>query len=67
MKDKKKSALIAVITGLSDVQASNIQREMIKAKRRYAPGCRGTAGIAGMDEVGSFLQSAWHRCLEKKD
>ncbi len=67
MREKRRSALIAVITGLTDAQASNIQREVVKAKRRYAPGCRGTSGIADMNNVGDFLQSAWSKGIERKD
>ena len=67
MKKQKNTAFVAVIAGLTDAQAANIQRDLVVAKKRHSPGARANAAIVEMREIGTILQESWHKCIEKKE
>ena len=56
MAGKKDKAVVAVISGLTDNQAAQITKEILKSKQKYAPHGRGTVAAGPMASVGSLLQ-----------
>lgn len=56
MAGKKNQAVVAVISGLTNNQAAQITKDIIKSKQRYAPQARGTASSGLISNVGSLLQ-----------
>ena len=56
MAGKKNQAVVAVISGLTNNQAAQITKDIIKSKQRYAPQARGTASSGLLSNVGSLLQ-----------
>ncbi len=61
MAGKKNQAVVAVISGLTNNQAAQITKDIIKAKQKYAPQARGTASMGLMSSVGSLLQKGTKR------
>ena len=56
MAGKKNQAVVAVISGLTNNQAAQITKDIMKSKQKYAPYARGTASSGLMSSVGSLLQ-----------
>ena len=55
MAGKKNQAVVAVISGLTNNQAAQITKDIMKSKQKYAPQARGTASTGLMSSVGSLL------------
>ena len=62
MAGKKDNAVVAVISELTEEQASQVTKAIIKAKKKYAPGGRGTIASGKKGDVGGLLQKG---CNEK--
>ncbi len=56
MAGKKDEAVIAVIANLTNNQAAQISKEIMRSKQKYAPLSRGTIASGLMSSVGSLLQ-----------
>lgn len=56
MAGKKDKAVVAVISGLTDNQAAQITKDIMKSKQRNAPNGRGTVASGFMSSVGSLLE-----------
>ena len=61
MAGKKDNALVAVISDLTQTQAAQISKEIMKAKAKYAPYGRGTIAIGVKSSVCSLIQSGRKR------
>lgn len=57
MAGKKDKAVVAVISGLTNNQAAQITKDIMRSKQKYAPNGRGTVASGFMDSVGSLLQN----------
>ena len=66
MSRKKNNVVISIVSGLDDVQAANMQRDISLAKKKNAPGCRATTGVVDLNEVKDFLQTGITQVLEDK-
>ncbi len=56
MAGKKDRAVVAVLSGLTSNQASQISRDIMRSKEKYAPFGRGTIASGMMSNVGTLLQ-----------
>ena len=56
MAGKKNKAVVAVISGLTDNQAAQLSKDIMKAKQKNAPLGRGTIASGWMSNIGSLLQ-----------
>ncbi len=56
MAGKKDKAVVAVISGLTDNQAVQITKDIMKSKQRNAPMSRGTVASGFIASVGSLLE-----------
>lgn len=56
MAGKADKAVVSVISNLTSSQASQITKDIMRAKSRYAPNSRGTIAQGLMSSVGSMLQ-----------
>lgn len=63
---KKDHALVAVVSDVTDVQAAQIVKEIMKAKNRYAPTGRGTIATGKKEDVGLLLQKGKQAKLQRK-
>lgn len=61
MAGKKNQAVVAVISGLTNNQAAQITKDIMKSKQTNAPLARGTATSGLMSNVGSLLQKGTKR------
>ena len=66
MAGAKDNAVIAVISDLTGSQADQLTKEIMKAKRKYAPNGRGTIASGKKSDVGGLLQSGKRKQLERK-
>ena len=57
MAGKKNKAVVAVISGLTDNQAAQITKDIMKSKQKIAPLGRGTIASGPMSSVGGLLQN----------
>ena len=57
MAGKKDNAVVAVIADLTQTQAAQMSKEIMKAKVKYAPYGRGTIAAGAKSNVGSLIQS----------
>ena len=66
MARRKDTTLVAVIGSLTDTQAAEMTKEIIKAKRKYAP--KGTATIANgkKTDVGTLLQAGMRKAIGRR-
>ena len=62
----KDNAIIAVIGDLTNEQAAQMTKEIMKAKKKYAPNGRGTIACGKKSDVGGLLQAGKRRQLERK-
>jgi predicted Zn-dependent peptidase len=67
MAGKKDNAVVAVIGDLTDEQAAQMTKEIMKAKRKNAPYGRGTIACCKKSEVGGLLQTGKRKQLERKE
>lgn len=56
MSGKKKNALVAVISDLTDSQAAQLLKDIVSAKQKHAPLSRGTVATGLKENVGSLIQ-----------
>ncbi|MCI6653623.1 MAG: hypothetical protein MSH11_09500 [Ruminococcus sp.] len=61
MAGKKDNAVVAVISGLTINQASQISRDIMRSKEKYAPLGRGTIASGKHSGVGALLQKGTKR------
>ena len=57
MAGARDRAVVAVISGLTKTQAAQISGEIMKAKGKLAPHCRGTITSGPLEKVGTLIQS----------
>ncbi len=55
MAGKKNNAVVAVMTDMTERQAADLTREIIRAKQRIAPYGRGTIAQGKKGDVGRLL------------
>ncbi len=56
MAGKKDQAVVAVISGLTNNQAAQITKDIMKSKQTHAPHARGTASAGLISNIGALLQ-----------
>ena len=61
MAGKKDNAVVAVISGLTSNQASQISRDIMRSKKKYAPLGRDTIASGKHSGIGAFLQKGIKR------
>ena len=61
MAGKKDNAVVAVISDLTQTQAAQMSKEIMKAKAKYAPHGRGTIASGLKSNVGSLIPSGRKR------
>ena len=66
MAGMKDNAVVAVIGDLTNEQAAQMTKEIMKAKRKYAPNGRGTIACGKKSDVGGLLQTGKRKQLERK-
>ena len=66
MAGTKDNAVVAVIGDLTNVQAAQLTKEIMKAKKKYAPNGRGTVACGKKSDVGGLLQAGKSKQLERK-
>lgn len=66
MAGVKDNAVVAVITDMTSEQAAQITKEIMKAKRKYAPKGIGTIASSRKADVGKLLQTGARKCLERR-
>lgn len=64
MAGKKNQAVVAVIEGLTPVQAANIQADIIKSKNKHAPNARGIATQGSRQDIGKMLSSGQNAVMQ---
>ena len=57
MAGKKDQAIISVISGLTNIQASKILADITKAKGKHAPFSRGTTAQSNILDIGKMLSN----------
>lgn len=57
MAGRKDKAVVAVISGLTDNQAAQITKDIMRSKQKNAPLGRGTVASGLMSSVGTLLQN----------
>lgn len=58
MAGKSDKSVIAVISGLTNNQAAQITKDIMKSKQKYAPSGRGTIASGLTSSVGALLQKS---------
>ena len=66
MAGTKDNAVVVVIGDLTNEQAAQRTKEIMKVKRKYAPNGRGTIACGKKSNVGGLLQSGKRKQLERK-
>lgn len=66
MAGKKDNAVVAVVSDLTSEQAAQMTKEIMKAKRKYAPNGRGTIASGKRADVGRLLQKGTSGKIESK-
>ncbi len=56
MAGKKDNVVVAVIADLTQSQAAELQKQIVVAKKRYAPNGRGTIATGTRENVGGLIQ-----------
>ena len=65
MAGKKDNAVVAVISGLTSKQASQISGDIMRAKEKNAPLGRGTIATGKHSSVGALIQTGTKRIGDK--
>lgn len=58
MAGKSDKSVIAVISGLTNNQAAQISKDIMKSKQKYAPNGRGTIASGFTSNVSALLQKS---------
>lgn len=66
MAGTKDNAVVAVIGDLTNEQAAQITKDILKSKNKYAPHGRGTIASGKKWDVGNLLQGGKKKQLERK-
>ncbi len=66
MAGMKDNAVVAVISDLTTEQAAQMTKEIMKAKKKYAPNGRGTIACGKKCDVGGLLQTGKRKQIERK-
>ena len=66
MAGLKDNVVIAVISDLTVEQATQITKDIMKAKKKTAPRGRGTIAYAPKSEVGRMLQGGCRKQISKR-
>jgi predicted Zn-dependent peptidase len=66
MAGTKDNAVVAVIGDLTNEQAAQMAKEIMKAKSKHAPYGRGTIACGKKSDVGSLLQTGKRKQLGRK-
>lgn len=66
MAGLKDNAVVAVMGDLTDTQAAQITKEIIRAKKKYAPLGRGTIACGKKENIGGLLQMGKRKQLERR-
>ena len=61
MAGKREHAVVAVISDLTQAQAAQVSKEIMKAKAKYAPNGRGTIATGTTGNVGKLIQGGRKR------
>lgn len=61
MAGSKDRSVVAVISGLTNRQAAEISKEIMRAKGKHAPFSRGTIATGAQSSVGALLQRGQKR------
>lgn len=61
MAGSKDRSVVAVISGLTNRQAAEISKDIMRAKDKYAPLSRGTIATGTKNSVGALLQRGQRR------
>lgn len=61
MSGKKEHVVVSVISGLTINQASQISKEIMRSKEKYAPFGRGTIASGKHSNVGKLIQNGIKR------
>lgn len=61
MSGKKDYSVVSVISGLTSNQASQISRDIMRSKEKYAPLGRGTIASGKNSNVGALIQKGTKR------
>ena len=56
MSGRKDQAVVAVISGLTNNQAAQITKDIMRAKQTHAPHARGIASSGAISSIGALLQ-----------
>lgn len=62
---KKEYSFVAVVSNLTESQATRMSAEVMKAKGRCAPEGRGTIAMGKKENVGNMLQGSWKKIGKK--
>lgn len=61
MAGKKDRAVVAVISDLTQNQAAQISKDIMRAKAKYAPLGRGTIATGERTSIGALIQSGFKK------
>ncbi|MCD7715321.1 MAG: hypothetical protein LUI39_02570 [Lachnospiraceae bacterium] len=64
MAGKRNRVVVAVISGMTDTQAADVTKEIMKAKQKKAPNARGTIASGNENEVGGLLQQGYRKQIK---
>ncbi len=64
MAGKKDNVVVAIISDLTIEQQVQIEKEIHKAKKKYAPHGRGTIASSERNNIGNILQNETRKLLE---
>ena len=64
MAGKKDNVVVAIIGDLTNEQQAQISKEIIKAKKKYAPNGRGTVECLDRNTIGKILQNETRKLIE---
>ena len=67
MAGMKNHALVAVLAGLTPIQAAEISQDIMKAKQKHAPEGRGTIAIGKHENIGTLLQRGQRKAIGRKE
>ncbi|RHN10180.1 hypothetical protein [Anaerobutyricum hallii] len=65
MAGKKNNGVVAVISDLTNEQAAQLTKEIIKAKRKVAPKGRGMISSGMKENIGLIINKGRERLLEQ--
>ena len=66
MAGKKDNIVVAIIGDLTSEQQAQMSKEILKAKKKYAPHGRGTVQCTDRETIGKILQKETRKLIERK-